>query len=128
LGSHEDMANARLTFANGCVATLSASRVSPVARRHMRVWGAEGYAGIDFAKRSITLVQPGKELRQGQINVEALDARGLERVKNELFSRYLQSLTLDCNQGDQLTRELADFVNCVRTGTKPRVGGQEARD
>src|SRR5262249_10570086 len=60
LGGHEDIARARVTFADGCVADLAASRVHPAAVRRMQVWGAEGYAGVDFAKRRLTLMQPGE--------------------------------------------------------------------
>src|SRR5262249_19719609 len=58
LGGNEDMAQARVTFASGCVADLSACRVSPEVARQMRVWGPEGYACADFATRKLTLMQP----------------------------------------------------------------------
>src|SRR5262245_32010193 len=63
-GGHEDLANARLTFANGCIAHLTASRMTPISKRKLRVWAPEGYAGIDFVRKSLTLVQPSEELRQ----------------------------------------------------------------
>jgi predicted dehydrogenase len=121
LGEHEDVAQARLTFADGCVADLSASRVNPAAQRHMQVWGAEGYAGLDFTRRRLTLVQPGEQVRQGRLDPRRLDPA-------ELFGRHLQLQELDCNRGDQLTRELEDFVACVRTGRSPRVDGLAGRD
>ena len=52
LGGHEDAAHARLTFASGCVANLSASRVSYEPVRKMHVWAARAYANIDFAART----------------------------------------------------------------------------
>src|SRR5262249_17323834 len=42
-GGHEDLVNARLRFASGCVAHVTASRISPRAKRRLRVWAAEGY-------------------------------------------------------------------------------------
>src|ERR1700722_20048623 len=74
LGGHEDLARARVTFANGCVADFSASRAHPSPVRRMQVWGAEGYAGVDFAKRHLTLMQPAETLRQGRIDSRRLDA------------------------------------------------------
>jgi len=121
LGGHEDVVQARLTFGNGCVANLTASRVSPRPTRRMSVWAPEGYAGIDFARRRLTLVQPTEPLRR-----QALPARGLGR--DELFGRHLQTLELDCNHGDQLTRELQHFVECVRTKATPRVSGEDGRN
>ena len=57
-GRHEDVAAARLVFADGCEARLGVSRASPDPCRQMRLWAAEGFARIDFAARSLTLVQP----------------------------------------------------------------------
>jgi predicted dehydrogenase len=123
LGGHEDLAQARLTFANGCVADLKASRVHPTASRCMHVFSAEGFAGVDFARRRLTLMQPAEHLRQGP-----LDAPTMANLKTELFDRHIQIQELDCNHGDQLTRELHDFIHCVRTGQRPRVDGTAGRE
>jgi predicted dehydrogenase len=123
LGGHEDLAQARVTFANGCVADLTASRVSPTPARRMHIWGPEGFAGIDFARRHLTLVQPGPRLRHGQLDSRRLDPTELAALKANLFGDFLQVVERDCNTGDQLTRELEEFVRCVRTGQQPRVDG-----
>lgn len=128
LGGCEDLARARLTFANGCVADLSASRVHPTPVRRMQVWAPEGFVGVDFAKRKVTLTQPAEHLRQGRVDSRRLDASTAASLKAELFGRHLQMRELDCNAGDQLTRELQDFVHCVRTGSRPRVDGRAGRD
>jgi predicted dehydrogenase len=128
LGGNEDVAQARLTFADGCVADLTASRVSPAPSRRMQVWGAEGYAAVDFARRSLTLVQPAAHLRQGTLDSRRLDPAMLASLKASLYGRHLEVVELDCNAGDQLTRELEDFVECVRTGRRPRVDGAAGRD
>ena len=64
-GGHEDVANARIEFEDGCVANLTASRASYAAARKMRIWGAEGYASLDFAARQATLIRPSEQLRRG---------------------------------------------------------------
>jgi predicted dehydrogenase len=128
LGGHEDMARATVTFANGCVAHLSASRVHPGQVRRMTVCGPEGLVALDFARRHVTLTQPNRVILHAGFDSRKLDAAGLESVRNELFGRYLQVRELDCNAGDQLTRELEDFVRCVRTGDLPRVDGTAGRD
>jgi predicted dehydrogenase len=122
-GQHEDVANARLHFANGCIADVTSSRASPAAQRRMHVWAAEGYARVDFARRHLTLMQPSARLRSHD-----LDKASLTRLKDELFSRHVEVLELDRNDGDQLMRELQDFVTCLRTGRPPRVSGLQARD
>ncbi len=128
-GGHEDMVNARLEFANGCVAHVTASRITRHPKRRLRVWAPEGYAGIDFVTRKLTLVQQSEELRQYGIRADELDAAAKARLKDEVFGRYLQVLNLDTDRKfDQLTAELKHFVDCVRTGRKPRVSGTDGRD
>src|SRR3954454_17199040 len=72
-GGHEDVANARVEFEDGCVADLTASRASYVASRKMRLWGAEGYATLDFATRRATLVRPSDRLRLGHLDLDEID-------------------------------------------------------
>ena len=127
LGGNEDMVQARVRFENGCVADLTASRVHPEPLRRMRVWGAEGYAGVDFAKRTLSLMLPGEHLRQGRIDTRRLDPATIMSLKTELFGRHVHTTEVDCStrhDRDQLTRELDDFVGCLRTGDAPRVGGE----
>jgi predicted dehydrogenase len=128
LGGHEDVAQARLTFADGCVADLSASRVHPSPVRRMQVWGPEGYAGVDFARRHLTLMQPAEHLQGRRLDSRHLDAVTLASLKAELFGRHVQVQELDLDAGDQLTRELQHFVQCVRSGRQPRVDGAAGRD
>lgn len=128
-GGHEDMVNARLEFENGCVAHVTASRITRHPKRRLRVWAGEGYAGIDFVTRKLTLVQQSLELREHGIRAEQLDAAAKARLKDEVFGRYLQVLNLDADRKfDQLTAELRHFIDCVRTGATPRVSGTDGRE
>ncbi|MCE2566072.1 Gfo/Idh/MocA family protein [Komagataeibacter sp. FNDCF1] len=52
----EDIANARVRFENGCVATIAASRISLKTERRMRVFSQEGYLSADFMKRELTMI------------------------------------------------------------------------
>ena len=72
-GGHEDMVNARLEFENGCVAHVTASRITRHPKRRLRVWAPEGYAGIDFVTRKLALVQQSDEVRRHGLRVEDLD-------------------------------------------------------
>ncbi len=128
-GGYEDMVNARLEFENGCVAHVTASRITRHPKRRLRVWAPEGYAGIDFVTRKLTLVQQSQELREHGIRADKLDAAAKARLKDEVFGRYLQVLNLDADRKfDQLTAELKHFIDCVRTGNVPRVSGRDGRD
>jgi predicted dehydrogenase len=56
----EDIANARIRFANGCVATLTASRISMKTERRMRLFAQDGYLSVDFANRKLFLLGRGR--------------------------------------------------------------------
>lgn len=126
-GGHEDVANARITFEDGCIADLTASRASYNALRKMRVWAAEGYATLDFAARSMTVVRPSDRLRQGQLDLDGVDLAQPAAVKAHLFGKILRvdhvAPPAAC---DQLTRELQDFVAAIRENRPPRVTGDDA--
>jgi predicted dehydrogenase len=122
------VANARLHFASGCVAEITASRAHPTPHRQMHVWGAEGYAGLDFSQKRVTLVQPSAVLRANGLDPSKLDAASRARIKEELFGRHLETFVIDGPAQDQLTRELTEFVQCAQTGTNPRVAGGAGRD
>jgi predicted dehydrogenase len=52
----EDIANARVRFVNGCVATITASRISLKTERKMRLFSEEGYCSADFVARKLTMI------------------------------------------------------------------------
>ncbi len=54
--AHEDIANARVRFANGCVAAITASRISLKTERKMRLFSQEGYMSVDFAGRKLMMI------------------------------------------------------------------------
>jgi predicted dehydrogenase len=58
--AHEDIANARVRFTNGCVATITASRISLKTERRMRIFSQSGYLAVDFANRKLTAIVRGK--------------------------------------------------------------------
>ncbi|MGL6073674.1 MAG: Gfo/Idh/MocA family oxidoreductase [Fimbriiglobus sp.] len=129
LGGHEDMVNARLVFESGCVAHITASRISARPKRRLRIWASEGYAGIDFVSRRVHFVQVSDEVRRNGLRVERMDAAARARLKDEVFGRHLEVQMVEGDRnGDQLTAELRHFVDCVRTGRKPRVTGEAGRD
>lgn len=127
-GAHEDMVNARLKFQSGCVATLTASRIAALPKRRLRIWAPEGYAGVDFVHRKLSLVQPSDQLRRHGIDTRNLDPAKRSQMQSEVFGRHLEMDHMTCQApADQLTRELQDFVAAARTGSKPRVTGDDGR-
>ena len=128
LGGHEDVANARLHFESGCVATINASRVSRQPTRRMHVWSARAFAEIDFATRLTTLVEPSETLVQRRFHVENLSPEQVEHYKEHLFDDHLPRRELQSEPVDALNLEQEDFVAAIRTPRQPRVSGEHARD
>lgn len=58
---HEDIANARVRFANGCVATITASRISLKTERRLRLFGQRGYLSADFVGRKLVMIGRGEK-------------------------------------------------------------------
>jgi predicted dehydrogenase len=128
MGGHEDCVQARLTFDGGCVADLSANRVSPTTRRDMQIWSAEGCAHLDFATRESVLYTPSPTLRHGTPPLERAREPGanLEQLRAEVFGTYIKVHRPTVALRDQLTEELLAFAHSVRTREAPLVGGFQA--
>ncbi len=121
-GSREDIAQARITFANGCVAHISASRVSCESARRMRLFGDDWHAHLDLGERSGYVVQ-GPSHRDWQSRSYSPDER--KRLIDNLFDQVLPREILSVADGNPLLDELHDFVKAVRTSGQPRVTGRD---
>ena len=86
LGGHEDMATARLTFGSGCVAQLTASRVSPQQRRTMSIFTSRGSASIDFASHEATLIKPREDVLRRKFRIDRLTASRASSFERALCS------------------------------------------
>ncbi len=116
LGKREDVAQARLEFANGCVANLSASRASfaPAPRRQMHIWGEQGFAAIDFGTRATHFVSPCDEVLERTFDYETLSPEEKAGFKDRLFTEILRVEPLEVESRNALLDELHDFVGSVR--------------
>lgn len=128
LGGHEDMATARLTFASGCVAQLSASRVSFQQCRTMSVFTSRGSASINFATHEATVVRPSDEVLRREFKAERLTPEERAYWKEHVFDQLLVRSTRDSQPVNAIQEEQRDFVSAVRTGQAPRVDGAAGRD
>lgn len=129
-GPHEDMAQARLTFANGCVANLSASRTSFAAQRVAHVYTEDAYARIDFGARTARIVQLGPQLARRGVNIAALSASEKQHVREQLFADpdflpITDVAPTDCNP---LLDEQQDFCDAIRFGRPPRATARAGRE
>lgn len=125
-GPHEDVADARIEFEDGTVATVTVSRVSYQAVRKMRLWGPDGYISLDFAVKQGTVVRPSDALRQGVVETDGLDLTQPRAVHDHLFGTIFRVDQVQGEGREPLALELEDFVQAVRTGSRPRVSGVDA--
>ena len=101
-----DIANARLRFANGCIANLTASRISRERVRKIRFFQPAAYLSIDYAAQKVELWR----LVKGDGAMPSIQGGDVEVVNEE-----------------PLKRELADFVDAVRSHRPPAVTGEDGR-
>ncbi|MCG3135208.1 MAG: Inositol 2-dehydrogenase/D-chiro-inositol 3-dehydrogenase [Planctomycetes bacterium] len=125
LTEHEDIANARVVFENGCVATLTASRVATKTERKVRVFSGDSYLIVDFGKREGWLYRKGPGLTPDAVRAFAAGGKSVQELQGAVFTDLIRMEKLETPQGDPLTEEIRDFLRCVRDREKPRVGGRE---
>lgn len=100
LTAREDIANARVRFQSGCVANITASRISPEKMRKIRVFQGDAYLSLDYQ------AQEGKIYRR----------EGMAIIPEDVVIEKDEPLKL----------ELASFIDCVAKGERPKVSGAEA--
>jgi predicted dehydrogenase len=127
LGPNEDWAQARLTFAGGCVANLSASRVATRPQRWMQVAAHDRYATIDFAGRTAQVMRPSDAVLAGEIDVNRLSPAERTHLKDNLFSEYLPLVELPVAETNALLEEQRQFVAAIRGQSQVTVDGQAGR-
>ncbi len=125
MGGHEDVAQARLEFANGCVTQLSASRVSYRPRRDMQIWSPRAQVEIDFAERRTTAVEPVDTLVDFDFQERDLSAEQRQHLQKNLFAELLPARQQEAPAQNALVEEQRDFVESIRTGRSPRVTGEQ---
>ncbi len=113
----EDICNVRLVFENGAVANITASRISLHDMRRMRIFQPNMYIGLDFLKKKAEIYSLS-ENNEGQ--GVPLAAIGTGSASKTIY--YNQPQPLEVNA---LEIELKEFARSIRTGTPPRVSGED---
>jgi predicted dehydrogenase len=127
LGPNEDWAQARLTFAGGCVANLFASRVAWQTQRTMQVVGHKYVAAIDFGSRQAKLMKASQSVVNGEIDVSQLSPQQRMHLKEHLFRDYLPLVDLPVAEANPLLEEQREFVGAIRGAGAVRVSGHDGR-
>jgi len=127
IGPNEDWAQARLTFAGGCVVNLSASRVAWQAQRSMQVVCCDCIAAIDYAARKAQVMRPGAAIQQGDLDVHTLSAEERTHLREHLFTEYLPLADLNVGEANALLEEQREFAAAIRGECQVRVAGEDGR-
>jgi predicted dehydrogenase len=104
-----DIANTRLEFADGCVANITASRVSKDPMRKLRIFQPDAYFSLDYQKQEVVMAR----------RVAGSPAPGLPPIEVK---------TLEIEKEEPLRTQLAAFLDCVATRRPPLVSGREGRE
>ena len=128
VGPHEDVATARLVFEGGCVANLSASRVSENVERKMHVWGPQYFVDVDYAGGSTRFTRSTDALKRGQVNPEHLSSEEKKKSQELFFSDWLQTEQFEAEARNALDDEITDFATAINTGQPVQVDGSAGRD
>jgi len=107
LSEHLDIANARIRFANGCVANVTASRVSIKSERKMRIFQDDSYISTDFQHKKLSIYR--------KVN----DTKSVEKIVHEEHN---------FGQSDALKAEIAAFLQAVKLGIEPQVTAEDGRN
>jgi len=105
---HADIANVRLEFESGCVANVTASRISTKNQRKIRMFQKDAYVSVDFTTREITIIRRDESISDDLIP-------GMD-IRQRSFSK-----------SDALEDELASYIQAVSTRQNPVVSGNAGR-
>jgi len=105
---HLDIANARIEFDNGCIANVTASRVSKEKMRKIRIFQSTAYFSIDYVSQKITVL--------------SRDGKGRKPLFPGVFAE-----DIEIAKNDPLELEIRSFVERVRDRTQPLVSGLDGR-
>jgi len=132
LSKSEDIANARLRFANGCVANLTVSRVSPERMRKIRVFSGPKnpcYISLDYRAQEGFLYRVARDDEWVSSKLRKLLALAGSNVTvvSEFAGKKIVREPVPIAKDEPLKLELQSFVSCVREKTTPLVSGESAK-
>ncbi|HRI16728.1 MAG TPA: Gfo/Idh/MocA family oxidoreductase [Verrucomicrobiota bacterium] len=130
LSRSEDIANARLRFANGCVANLTASRISPERMRKIRVFSggpAPTYISLDYRAQEGFIYRLARAGESASSLLKKLLAAKDSTIVSEFAGKRIVREPVPIAKDEPLKLELAHFLECVRERQTPKVSGAQAQ-
>jgi predicted dehydrogenase len=131
LSESEDIANARLKFANGCVANITASRVSPEKMRKIRVFGrtqhGAAYISLDYMKQEGQIYRMASDDAHESGFLKKLVAGKDATIVSEFGGKKLVREPVPIEHDEPLKLELQHFIDSIRLHRDPLVTGEAAK-
>ena len=130
LSQTEDIANARLRFANGCVANLTASRVSPERMRKIRVFSAgalTSYVSLDYRAQEGFIYRVAREGEEESSFLKKLLHAKDSAIVSEFAGKKIVREPVPIEKDEPLKLELRDFIRCIQSHLTPKVSGAAAK-
>ena len=125
LGPHEDIANARVLFANGCVANLTASRLAMKTERKIRVFSPDAYLSMDYGRKTGVAIKKDANLDLLKLARER-DFKDLSQMASIDFGSMVNVEPLEVDDSvEPLRAEIESFLTAVRTNSAPAVTGED---
>jgi predicted dehydrogenase len=130
LSKSEDIANARLRFANGCVANLTVSRISPERMRKIRVFSSgpiTSYISLDYRAQEGFIYRIAREGEEQSSLLKKLLHPKDSTIVSEFAGKRIVREPVPITKEEPLKLELEHFIQCVREKQTPRVSGESAK-
>src|SRR5579862_7705052 len=130
LSKSEDIANARLRFANGCVANLTVSRISPERLRKIRVFSGgavTSYISLDYRAQEGYIYRVAREGEEESSLLKKLLRAKDSTIVSEFAGRRIVREPVPIAKEEPLKLELEHFIDCVQAHRAPEVSGESAK-
>ena len=125
IGGVEDICNARLTFENGCVANMTASRLALKTERKLRVFSSDAYVSIDYQKKYGMVARKGANLSAIRSAVARIRAGEIDDLSQLDFAELVNIEELTIDDVEPLRAELEAFVASVTRGAPVEVPAED---
>lgn len=125
IGGTEDVCNARITFENGCVANMTASRLALKTERRLRLATSDCWIAVDYAKKQGVIVRRGENVQMIRDTVAKVRTGEIADPTKISFMDMVKLEPLVVDNQDQLMAEQTDFVAAIQGGRRPTVNGED---
>ena len=125
IGEAEDICNVRLKFANGCVANLTASRLSMKTERRLRAFASDTYVSLDYQKKYGIAIRKGGNVEKVRDVIAKIRSGEIEDLSDLNYTELVDVQELEISDVEPLRAELDAFVSAAKGDSKPVVSGED---